>query len=425
MVDKVMRMVIVVALVIMFATGCSGSVGIMPVFAQGSADVWPCFFGTTNGGADNGYMVFYDQAAAAWQTPRLIANDLLQGQWTPQRNGIGWSTAGTWNVSFIENTSNDLEIWESPDAAWQDDAGAWTMTDDDASENWLAVDVETRQNYIWSDAIVGTAPRTFFIDLAAGVPALTLLGIVPAADTTTSYSICLDQMLMGAIHFVGVDDSDGFVKYFNITPAVYAGALNWENDISGASTFPQIISGGYNELYAFYTGTNILFMTPNKIGGPPGTIWTALEDPEAVYTATALDDDYHATWLTYDDTIHVVLVDFVPEGNTTLRYLRRTPNGWSAAIILLTVDSAVLGDHLTLDWPQITVDPYGSIFIYYLFVDLLAGPGGDLRGFHLDLTDYDDFATPATWTGHTNIDGAGTNVTWCVAKDSEPIESDI
>lgn len=418
---------ILLTLLVILGSGCSLVTAPAYAYAGDAQDTWPAFFGTANGGADNGYVVFWDQNAAAYQAPRLIANDLLALQWTPQRQGIGWDTKGTWDVSFIENTTNNLQIFESPDDDWQDDAGAWAMLDDDNSEDWLALDAETRQDYVWIDAIVITTPRTFFIDLAAGVPALTLLGIVPAADTTDQFSICLDQMLIGAIHFIGIDNSDAFAKYFNITPAVYVGALDWENTVAGGGeTFPQIISGGYNELYAFYTAGNLLSMVPNKIGGPPGTAWNVLEDVESVYVPTGtLTQDYHATWLTFDDTIHVVLVDFIPEGAPTLRYMRRIPNGWTATVTLLTVDSTILGDAETLNWPTITVDTLGNIMIYYILGDITGGGFGDLQSFYLDADLYSGWAVPGNWVRTLNVDGAGDPVKWVVAPDSIVIASDM
>jgi hypothetical protein len=110
--------------ILSLVVGCGCSLITAPAYGytNDNRDTWPCFFGTDNGGPDNGYMVFYDQGAAAFDAPRLIANDLLNAQWTPQRNAIGWQTSGTWGVAFIEDTSNDLEYWESPDTDWQDEA---------------------------------------------------------------------------------------------------------------------------------------------------------------------------------------------------------------------------------------------------------------------------------------------------------------
>ena len=86
-------------------------------------DVLPCLFWTRSVEpvADNAYVVFYDQDTNSFQTPRLIAADMAAGQWTPQRNGIGWDTDGKYNLSFVEVTTADLEIWISPDDKYQDD----------------------------------------------------------------------------------------------------------------------------------------------------------------------------------------------------------------------------------------------------------------------------------------------------------------
>ena len=175
---------LLIILTFVVGCGCANSPMVFPAFGfEGdTADVWPIFLITDNfPTGDNGYMVFYDQETDAWKAPRLMAANLAMSQLTPQRNSIGWrgskddagNPGGVWNVSYIENVTLDLIMMESPDDAWQDDAGAWGLLDNDASSNWLAVDVETRQNYVWAglyyEPIAG-ANTLYGIDLSAAVP---------------------------------------------------------------------------------------------------------------------------------------------------------------------------------------------------------------------------------------------------------------
>jgi len=407
-----------IILMLCFLTCCGCSAVTTPAFAYpgDNYDTWPCFFGTDNGGPDNGYMVFYDQGATAFDAPRLIANDLLDGQWTPQRQGIGWQTSGTWGVAFVEDTSNDLEYWESPDADWQDEAGAWGLTDDDATEDWEAVDAESRQNYVWlvpyEDTIPNIMIHDYYIDLAAGAPAITARAGAYVVDNLR-YSMVLDQNLLGLRQLVVV--SVGGIGYRGFGDIAITGAT-----VTIAGEHPQIITDGEQRLWVFATNGNAL-IEHTSFNQPLDTVW----DAYTIHSATILANNYHVTWLKFDDTIHVVLVDkdIINPNATTLLYMRRTPNGWDAPVTLLTVDSRPAGGNDDIAWPQITVDPYGAIFIYYIFEDV-QGAGGDLRGFYLDAGVY---ATPVVgnWTNHTNIDASGTNVIWCVAPDSIIIGGDM
>lgn len=412
-----MRYLLILFLVMAFVVGCGCSnVLTPPVFAQPTKDVFPIFFGTDNGGPDFGYMSFYDQGAAAWQAPRLIANDLLNAQWTPQRNAVAWCTNGRWHVTFIEDTSNDLEIWESPDTGWQDDAGAWTLTDDDASDTWLAVDVETRQNYVWAHVSRGIATAGhWYIDLSAGAPNWATATTAINMDTSDGhYSVVLDQRLRGGLHTV-FHPVAGSVDY------AYGAYNGGQAVVEVTADYPQVVADKLNRTWVFYTNGNALFCEDSgDIYAPIFLLESAL-----IHTATALTDDYHAAWLKYDDTIHVVLVDHdnVNPNATYLIYLRRTPNGWSAPVTLRTVDGSMGGARDELHWPQICVDTLGNMFISYIYVDF-DGVQGDLCGYYLDKDDYNNYTVVGAggWIAHANIDQSATVVVWAIMPDSVPIE---
>jgi len=415
-----MRYLLILFLIMAFVVGCGCSnVLTPPVAADGGMDVWPIFYGTDNSLKDNGYVVFYDQMTSAWQTPRLVATDLLPLQWTPQRNGIGWKTDGTWNVTFIED-SNDLEIWESADADWQDDAGAWARLDDDASETWRGVDVESRQNWVWAEvfeATGGISISDWYIDLAAGVPAWTVTAHARVVDNG-HYSLVLDRNLYGSRHLTYI--VIGNTAYSSFSDVASIGAT-----VNVTGEYPQIIVDGEQRLWVFHTHDNELHASAS-FDQPLDTFWTGLP----IYTATDLTDDYHATWPKLDDTIHVVLVDFNTEeiNSTYLIYLRRTPNGWTAPVTLLTVDSTFEGDLDSIDYPQICVDPLGNIFVSYILNDNWSeGAGGDLQGFYLDAVDNDNYTVVGAggWGQHLNIDQSATDVLWAIMPDSIPIAADM
>jgi hypothetical protein len=405
--------------------GCSNSPMVPPAYGyvNDAKDVWPALYGVDNGGPDNGYFICYDQNASAWQAPRLIAADLLDSQWTPQRNSIGWQGSdaasppgGIWNCSFIEDTSNDLEIWVSPDTGWQDDAGAWGLLDDDASQDWLAVDVETRQNYVWLGAY-RAAPTIdqLYVDLAAGVPAITGISNIQG-NGGLQFSLCIEKSLIG---YWDVVYNDGVnIDTESITP----GGSRWKVPVTiiASGEYPQLIIDNEERMWTFLTDTNVLRCF-SQMNIPGEDFWDI--ETSSLYTATALSSDYHATWLKMDDTIHVALVDANVFGNTLLVYLRRTPNGWVEQETLLTVDTLNTDDLLT--WPQITVDTLGNIFIYYIFADdWTVTAAGDLRGFYLDAANYSN-PIAASWTAHTNIDQSADLVEWVVAPDSIPISADM
>lgn len=406
----IMRYLLVLFLVMTFVAGC-GCSNILspPAYAQDEKDVWPIFYGTDNGGPDNGIIVFYDQLAAAWQAPRTVDTDLLDGQWTPQRNAVGWGAGGVWNVSFIEDTGDDLELWESPDAGWQDDAGAWAMLDGDASQTWGAVDAESRQGHVWLEVYEIATPiiQDWYIDLAAGVPALTSYGPAVATDNNR-YSMVLDRNLYGSRNTAYIATNINYISFGDI-----AGVIDI---IISDGDHPQIIVDGEQRLWCFYTYGNELY-TATSFDQPFDTMWGAA----TLYTATGLDDDYHATWLKLDDTIHVVLVDYNEgeENQTHLIYLRRTPNGWTAPVTLLTVNSMEGANNLS--WPQICCDQFGNLFISYLH-HIFENPV-DLQGFYLDKSDYTDYATVGVggWIQHLNIDQSATEVVWAIMPDSAPI----
>lgn len=378
-------------------------------------DIWPAMFWTTANGADNLYVVFWSQAGTAWRAPRLICADMLTAQWTPQRQGIGYRTSGRYGVALIENVSNDLEYYESTDNQWTDDlVGAWTLTDDDASQDWLAVDCESRQNYVWgATAFAGISPAFLYIDLSAGVPTWTPVATTVLAIDNIHYSIVLDEHIQGYLNMVLI--ATGTVRYAFPHPAPPNANVPYY-DTTQIGDYPQILGHFGDSL--FYTYDNALYFIPNLL-------YWALANVETVYTAATLTNDYHATWLARDDTVHCVVVDLdVANPNaTTLNYIRRTPNGFDAPIVLLTVDSRMLGDHLEIHWPTITCDPFGAIFIFYILWDSIALTG-DLQGFYLDSLNYSN-PVVGSWVQHLDIDDSADVILGVVTLDNMPVCCDM
>ena len=391
-----------------------------------NCDVFPIFYGTDNGGADNGYIVFRDQTGA-WDAPVLVAADLLQGQCTPQRNAIGWRgprqgifAGGKWYVTFIEDT-NDLEIWASGDDGWQDDAGVWTLVAEDTNYDWLAVDVESRQGFVHGMLAAQDVPLGFYgcyIDLRVAVPAWTTYAGGPINDS--SFSIVMNQQ---AFPYDVVVWRDAVDQTINIGHGGYNGFRSVDSGATG--DYPQIVCDGSDWNWAFYTVANALNVVTYPLVITAPFAYTTTVGFGTIYAATGLTQDYHATWLKMDDTIHVVLVDFNPAGNTLLVYIRHTPNELEAPMTVVTVDSSPeVFD--ALSWPQITVDTLGNIVIYYIFTDNWTGGfAGDLRCEYLDAGLYADYAIPASWASYNNVDQSGDDVKWCVAPDYIPIAGDF
>lgn len=414
--EVMMRYLILLLLVGALVYGCGCSNITSPAFgAGGNQDKFPIFYGTdAGGGADNGYMVFCNTATPAWKVPRLIANDLLDGQMSEQRSCIGNDGKGTWNETHIDS-GNDLNIYESPDDHWLDDAGAWTLVDDDAGADYTSCDVETRQNYMWIKSTI-TGPFGFinYIDLSIGIPAITpgpYVNVLPFDNE--HYSIVLDNYNWGVIHYVY--QSAGGNYMYDVTGPVSAFAIYTGFAFTG--DYPQIlnVSNGA-QLYISSTAGNILY------GFHSDTTYPQSQDSEIIYIATALTSAYHATWRYVDDTIHVALVDYnnAAPDSTYLIYLRRTSNGWSAPITLLAVDSRMMFDNDNLIWPNITTDVFGNILISYIF-ESTTGAGGDLEAYYLPASLYDDFDNLANWTSFTDIDAGVTPVIWAIMEDYCPI----
>jgi len=384
-----------------------------------ACDVFPVFFGTDNAGPDNGIIVFRDQNAGAWQAPRTIDTDLLDSQWLPQRNAVGWDSVGKWNVSFIEATGNDLEVWESADDGWQDDAGAWAMTDSDATYNYLACDVESRQDYVHGMAFNGISVYGWYIEL---VTANAIVPYLIRAATDYQFSLVMNKQLLPWHTGVLRDNVDASLVADN---AYNLGYQYIDTGIAGE--YPQVVTDASNFFWMFYTNTNTLNCRTWTSTWDVGTTFSEPVGFTAVYAANTLTANYHATWLAMDDTIHVVLVDWnIGDTMTYLIYVRRTPNGWSAPVTLLTVDSNPIGGKDSLEWPQITVDAIGNIVIYYIRADdWTVTRAGDLRAFYLDSSLYSGFANPANWVSYTDVDQTENLVEWCVAPDYQPISGDF
>ena len=69
----------------------------------------------------NVYSVTY---TAGWDGPHLIDDGMLDDQWTPQRNGWGYSAAGDVYWIQAETSSNDLEVWKNSAGNWIVNSGS-------------------------------------------------------------------------------------------------------------------------------------------------------------------------------------------------------------------------------------------------------------------------------------------------------------
>ena len=418
---KTKLLLIIILLVAACLPSCSWDNGLVTPaygYADDAKDIWPAFYGVRDGGVDEGWFVAYDQNATAWQAPRMVDNNLLINQWVPQRNAVGWTTSGKYNVAFIES-GNGLELWESPDDNWQDDAGAWTMTDDDTSQEWVAVDSDSYQNYTYL-ATLDTANS----DIYAGYVNLNVgtidfmdydmdgnLDFAQDADDN-HYSIVLPRTLFGLYNIL-------FREAGNITHTCLGSTFN--ETILAIADYPQILDNGDN-LWSFFTAANELFLQ-TAIHDPENETWVS---SAAVYSATVLTSAYHASWMAADDTLWVAVVDHDPvnPNGTELRVTKRTSNNWQGSVLLLTVDSTLLGDNEGIISPTCTTDTKGNVFVYYILFDQAAN-GGDLQGWYLDSQLADAWDVPGNWTNYVDLDDSEDLVLWVVAPDRIPTKCEI
>ena len=403
------RLIILLLILMSGICGCASGGVIIPFEPEDIIMTyrWPVLIGTPPGGppvSDSVDIIFWNTATSAFVRTNVIT-DALPFQWTPQRNGIGWRSSGKWGVGIIETTSFDLEYWENTETGWTA-AGAWGLTDDDASQNWEAVDVATRQNWVWAEVFEAGGPsiRDWYIDLSAGVPAWTYAGHTRVVDDA-HYSVVLDQNLLGARHIA-------YIAVGNITYGSFSDTASTGVTVQAVGDYPQIIVDGEQRLWLFITYDNDLYVM-TSFDQPFDTSWNG----GVIYSATTLTQDYMVAHNPVDDTIHVVLCDVNMEGTSTLKYLRRTRNGWSAAITLKTLTSVDPTYHVPT-WPQITIDSFCNICIYYIDDDMVGV--GDLCQFLLPYNLYSGFATPANWTETTNVDDSADDILWCVAPPNMP-----
>jgi len=351
--------------------------------------------------ADELRIVFWDTVTSAF-VQTTICTDSLQGQWTNQRCGIAYSTAGEWGVAHIEAVSNDLEYWQNANANWIAD-GAWNLLDDDNNKAWLAVDVETRQNFVHGmlmEQPLGVSFHGCYIDLSAGVPNWVIY--TGAGMEDSHYSIAMTQQLSPWYVAVFRDTAD---QSLNLAESIYAGYRYVDTGRFG--DYPQIVADKSDYLWIFATINNVLYgyIFPSVVAGPLS--YNETVGMYAVYAATTLASNHKATHNPVDDTIHVILVDTIPAGNELI-YLRRTANGWSDPITLQTS-----GALETFSWPQITCDSFNNINVYYIH-------DGDLVNLLLPSADYADFDTPANWDKTTNVDDSADTIKHCLAIENMP-----
>jgi len=291
---------------------------------------------------------FYNNAADAWQIS-MVADDAIPGQMSCQRNSNAWSADGYYGLAYIDS-GNDLNYMQNADGDWIPD-GAWALLDDDASYNWISVDVESRQNYVWAVPFTTGNEFTYcnFIDLAAAVPNWTLNTIISQVMDNTHYSIALDKELAGYVGFVGI--LGGSVVYTYIHPVTPA-SLQTLLTTGATGDYPQILGNFASSI--FFTDGNVLYFLSNVIH------W-ALPEFETVYTATALTSDYHTAHCPADDTIHVALVD----DGADLIHLDRNPNRWA----IEGIDTAGMGEGYFS--PLIQCDKFGNIRMWWCSTGLV------------------------------------------------------
>ena len=335
--------------------------------------------------ADELRIAFWDTVTEAFITD-TICTDSLQSQWTNQRCGIAWKSNGQWGVAHIEAVSNDLEYWQNAGTNFIAD-GAWALLDDDASENWLAVDVKTRQNWVQAEMFIAAGLYGGYINLGTGAPAWVTYSSFFADDA--HYSITLDRSLFPWHIGVARDQADQtmnlFEAYNTLSPATAS------DDTTRVGDYPQIITDNFNNIWLFTTSANALKF---DVFAPINIFFTqtfASNISGLSYAATSLTANYKAAHNPVDDTIHVILVDTIVNANLLI-YMRRTANGWSSPITLATG-----GAGESFSWPQIACDSFNQLMVYYIH-------DGVLKSTKLTTALYSGFATPANWSTPKVID---------------------
>lgn len=391
--------------------GCSQT-----AFAEDEPHRFPCLFWDNNAGARNISLAYKDNNAA-WQVNADIVTDADPSQFVNQHNRLVYMMDGEYGFVLIENGSNDLELWQEGTAGWSAD-GTFTLTDDHTSNDFIQVDIITKQNGFHSiviDNVVSSAVVDIFPD-SAGTWVLTALD-----GTATEFSITMNKNLVSWI--AGIYNIGGGGQFFvngNYDPSE---VFNY----AGLNTKPQIIADDTAHIWVFSIDDVdlIVGIFPDIMTVISNTLNQVIE--ETIIDLTGPDEaliDYKVSVRYADNTLHVVAITKTVNGITfdyDLNYYRRDHNGWSDAMQVDTWNLDAL-DALAQDpiaFPQITVDNGGNILLYNVEWDA-GNSRGDLQVWELDWTDYDDYTTGGNWTGTANLDDGDDDVLGCSSLNIHP-----
>jgi len=367
-------------------------------------DIWPLAFYVNLGSAYELRVAFYDDINSTWSRTS-VGMDFFSAQTLPQRTGWCWLPTGTWGYMIVESGSLDLELWTNADTGWRA-GGAWSVLDDYTSVDYDSVDVKVRQNYVW--AVAKKDSSNFFdifsIRTETGTPALGVVQSPGARIADTGYSFDLDKTLAGTIHIAGVDTVTAGLTYFgpSAEPTL---PIDWQNTIKAAGASPEIICDNYNNVFAFFTDSNILYMS--IWDGNSSTAWP---QQEVVYIASdTLTHDYAVTHNPNDDTFHVVIVNYDSVAAAyTLVYRRRTRNGWEEPLDIEILSMLSLPP-MGFCCPQITIDQHNNLRIFVIKKDFSV-PRGDINSYYLPNIEYQYYSNPLTWANTTDIDDSSDDI---------------
>jgi len=236
----------------------------------------------------NVYSVTY---TAGWDGPHLIDDGMLDDQWTPQRNGWGYSADGYAYWVQTETSSNDLEVWKNSAGNWIVNSGSWSVVNSTETDNYETVDVHSRKNWLWIIQQIDAVISPFSFDCKNNSITDILTG--PNTVENDNYSFTLTSLLQGAIHYA-------FIRA--------EGKMGVEGTlVDSTHSNPAIISDNGHRLWVFYSsGTTIQYSIQDT--DPMQEEWV---DNVEVYTIVDnFNGQYNVCHRPEDDTMHMALVDY-------------------------------------------------------------------------------------------------------------------
>lgn len=412
-------------LALLLFVGCSeGSPMLPPAYGF---DKYPVIYGKdvdadTN---DEMYIADWDTGSAAFERQQIGTDDFLQGQWLAQHNGIVWLSTGKWGVVALENTG-DVELWLNADAGWTMD-GAWALADDDTSLNSYTgkLDVTNKQDGIYAQSV--------YLNWFTIYPLGANNWLTTAVGTILKSGHCITTGTELMPHAFGMEYGGIFHLLDN---------LGWYSTIATGTIYttsgdnPQITVDVHNNCWVYsMSGTTILnvgiFPPINDL-----MIFTAGQFVEEnILTLTAPPDcvsvltDYDACTNFNDNTQHIVTTHYIFNTVTEvsdwyLTYYRHVEGQPWVSYEVDTwqfIDNKVHIKQLDGTFPQLSIDPYNNIVIYYL--EAIDDATRDLRSWTLPNIDneYYEFDTGLGWVQYTDIDNSIDDVRFAITLPNHPI----